>query len=106
MIAIITKMNNSLARFPEADENDKFEAKELLEIISGSESLKGYRSSPESRNTGRNTMATSQQSLGSISQVIGPVVDVSFETGDLPAIYTALHITNPAINDKAVWGRV
>jgi hypothetical protein len=33
MIAIITKMNNSLARFPEADENDKFEAKELLEII-------------------------------------------------------------------------
>jgi hypothetical protein len=33
MVAIITKMNNSLARFPEANENDKFEASELLEII-------------------------------------------------------------------------
>jgi hypothetical protein len=50
MIAIITKMNNSLARFPEADENDKFEASELLEIIKwslpngwrGKFDLKGY----------------------------------------------------------------
>jgi hypothetical protein len=33
MIAIITKMNNSLARFPEADETDKFDTRELLEII-------------------------------------------------------------------------
>jgi hypothetical protein len=33
MIAIFTKMNNSLARFPEADDNDKFEQSELLEII-------------------------------------------------------------------------
>jgi hypothetical protein len=33
MIAITKKMNNSLARFPEADENDRFEARELLEII-------------------------------------------------------------------------
>jgi hypothetical protein len=33
LVAIITKMNNSLARFPEADENDKFEQSELLEII-------------------------------------------------------------------------
>jgi hypothetical protein len=33
MIAIITKMNNSLARFPEADECDKFKDKELLEIV-------------------------------------------------------------------------
>jgi FtsZ-interacting cell division protein YlmF len=33
LAAIITKMNNSLARFPEADENDRFEQGELLEII-------------------------------------------------------------------------
>jgi hypothetical protein len=33
LVAIITKMNNSLARFPEADEHDKFERSELLEII-------------------------------------------------------------------------
>jgi hypothetical protein len=33
LFAIITKMNNSLARFPEADENDKFEQSELLEVI-------------------------------------------------------------------------
>jgi F-type H+-transporting ATPase subunit beta len=36
---------------------------------------------------------------GIIRQVIGPVVDVEFE-GELPAILTALWITNPAINDQ------
>ncbi|MGH7898926.1 MAG: F0F1 ATP synthase subunit beta, partial [Candidatus Binatia bacterium] len=39
-------------------------------------------------------------SVGRISQVIGPVVDVDFEEGDLPPIYNALMITNPAINDE------
>ncbi len=37
--------------------------------------------------------------IGRIKQVIGPVVDVEFE-GELPAILTALLITNPAINDE------
>ncbi|MBN1140532.1 MAG: F0F1 ATP synthase subunit beta [Deltaproteobacteria bacterium] len=37
---------------------------------------------------------------GKISQVIGPVVDVEFEEGNLPEIYTALKITNPAIGDE------
>jgi F-type H+-transporting ATPase subunit beta len=37
---------------------------------------------------------------GRISQVIGPVVDVEFESGDLPPIYNALRITNPAISDE------
>ncbi|MEK6607278.1 MAG: F0F1 ATP synthase subunit beta [Myxococcota bacterium] len=37
---------------------------------------------------------------GRISQVIGAVVDVVFDTGDLPAIYTALRVTNPAIDDR------
>jgi F-type H+-transporting ATPase subunit beta len=37
--------------------------------------------------------------FGKISQVIGPVVDVVFE-GGLPEIYTALRVTNSAINDK------
>ena len=37
---------------------------------------------------------------GKISQVIGPVVDVEFEEGNLPEIYTALKITNPAIDDQ------
>jgi len=36
---------------------------------------------------------------GKISQVIGAVVDVAF-AGDLPEIYTALKITNPAISDQ------
>ena len=31
--------------------------------------------------------------MGKIAQVIGPVVDVSFE-GELPPIYTALKITD------------
>jgi len=37
---------------------------------------------------------------GKISQVIGPVVDVKFERGQLPPILNALRITNPAINDQ------
>ncbi len=37
---------------------------------------------------------------GIITQVIGPVVDVSFPGGDLPPIYTALRVTNPAIDDR------
>ncbi len=36
--------------------------------------------------------------VGKIAQVIGNVVDVAFE-GELPAIYDALLITNPAIDD-------
>jgi F-type H+-transporting ATPase subunit beta len=38
--------------------------------------------------------------VGKITQVIGPVVDVYFEAGELPQIYTALRVTNPAISDK------
>jgi len=37
---------------------------------------------------------------GKVVQVIGPVIDVQFSTGDLPEIYTALSVTNPAINDQ------
>src|ERR1700710_2447386 len=39
-------------------------------------------------------------SQGKIVQVIGPVVDVEFQGGDLPEINTALRISNPSINDK------
>lgn len=37
---------------------------------------------------------------GIVKQVMGPVVDVEFETGDLPAINTALRVTNPAIDTR------
>ncbi len=37
---------------------------------------------------------------GRIVQVIGPVIDVEFEEGNLPNIMNALTITNPAINDE------
>ena len=36
---------------------------------------------------------------GKVIQVTGPVVDVEFQEGSLPEILTALHITNPAIDD-------
>ena len=42
-------------------------------------------------------MATTQF-VGKIRQVIGPVVDVEFPSGQLPAIYNALKVTNPSIN--------
>jgi len=41
------------------------------------------------------------ENVGKIVQVMGPVVDVEFEPGKLPTIYTALLITNPVINDEA-----
>jgi F-type H+/Na+-transporting ATPase subunit beta len=37
--------------------------------------------------------------IGKIVQVMGPVVDIEFQPGQLPAILTALLITNPTIND-------
>jgi F-type H+-transporting ATPase subunit beta len=40
-------------------------------------------------------------SNGKIVQVMGPVVDVEFEGGDLPEVLTALKTTNPSINDEA-----
>jgi F-type H+-transporting ATPase subunit beta len=38
--------------------------------------------------------------IGKVVQVIGPVVDVTFQEGQLPSILNAITITNPAINDE------
>ena len=38
--------------------------------------------------------------IGTIVQVIGPVVDVAFDEGNLPEILNAITITNPTIDDK------
>jgi len=40
------------------------------------------------------------ENLGRIKQIIGPVLDVEFESGRLPAIYHAIKVTNPSINDS------
>ena len=40
------------------------------------------------------------ENIGKIAQVLGPVVDVEFEQGNLPTILTALLISNPSINDE------
>ncbi len=37
---------------------------------------------------------------GKIKQVMGPVVDVEFPTGEMPPIFNALKTTNKSINDK------
>ena len=39
-------------------------------------------------------------SKGSITQVIGPVIDVEFAPGEIPPIYNALTVSNPAISDE------
>ena len=41
----------------------------------------------------------SDQNVGKITRVIGPVVDVEFEAGKLPRILDALFVTNPGIDD-------
>ncbi|HEU5057317.1 MAG TPA: F0F1 ATP synthase subunit beta, partial [Kofleriaceae bacterium] len=46
------------------------------------------------------TTDVSPNSIGTIAQVIGPVVDVAFSSADLPEIGTALLISNPAISPK------
>ncbi len=38
--------------------------------------------------------------IGKIVQVMGPVVDVEFPPGQVPAILDALRVTNPAIDDR------
>ena len=47
-------------------------------------------------------MATdfSPNSMGRVVQVIGPVVDVAFESAELPEINTALVLTNPSIDKR------
>src|SRR5262245_57957574 len=38
--------------------------------------------------------------LGTVAQVIGPVVDVDFPPGQLPALMTALTLSNPSISNQ------
>lgn len=38
--------------------------------------------------------------IGHIRQVLGPVIDIEFSGGKLPAIYDAITITNPAIDNR------
>src|SRR5687767_15546747 len=47
-------------------------------------------------------MATdlSPNSMGRVVQVIGPVVDVAFDSAELPEINTALLLTNPSIDKR------
>src|SRR3569832_1615519 len=40
-------------------------------------------------------------SVGKITQVIGPVVDVDFPPGKLPKILNALKVSNPSISAEA-----
>ncbi len=41
-----------------------------------------------------------QANHGRIIQVIGPVVDVAFDKGEIPEILSALRVTNPSISDE------
>ncbi len=41
-----------------------------------------------------------KQRVGVIAQVLGPIIDVQFEAGSLPSIFSALTVTNPSIDDK------
>ncbi len=42
----------------------------------------------------------SAQANGRINQILGNVIDVEFANGALPAIFTALRVTNPSIDDR------
>src|SRR3954466_11888892 len=42
------------------------------------------------------------KNVGKIVQVIGPVIDVEFDAGNLPAIYNALHVVSDGKGGGAV----
>ncbi len=42
----------------------------------------------------------SDKNLGRITQVIGPVLDIEFQPGNLPAIFNAVRVTNPTIGPE------
>ena len=42
------------------------------------------------------------KNIGKIVQVIGPVVDILFEDGELPALLTAIEIDNKNNHEKLV----
>src|SRR3569833_3406851 len=46
------------------------------------------------------TTDNSPNSMGRVVQVIGPVVDVAFDSAELPEINTALLLTNKAIDSR------
>jgi F-type H+-transporting ATPase subunit beta len=43
-------------------------------------------------------MAETTAMIGRVKQVLGPVIDVEFPPGQLPAIYNALRLTNPTLD--------
>ncbi|HHL39306.1 MAG TPA: F0F1 ATP synthase subunit beta [Deltaproteobacteria bacterium] len=43
---------------------------------------------------------TETANIGKITQVIGPVLDVEFPPGKLPALYNAIKVTNPSISSE------
>ena len=45
-------------------------------------------------------MTKSKMKEGKIVQVIGPVIDIEFEEGDLPTIYNAVKLTNTRISEE------
>ncbi len=45
------------------------------------------------------------ENIGKVKQVIGPVLDIEFQPGRLPAIYNAVKLTNPSISN-AKWNLV
>src|SRR5712692_871794 len=45
-------------------------------------------------------MAATAHGVGRVTQILGPVVDVEFPSGSLPAIFTALKLSNPGISNQ------
>ncbi len=45
-------------------------------------------------------METTDGRIGKVVQVMGPVVDIEFENGELPPVLTAIKLTNPLLSDK------
>jgi len=56
--------------------------------------------STDKKTLGHRGQAMTQLQNGSITQVIGPVVDVEFPPGALPPILSALRVSNQAISDE------
>src|SRR5512143_3220824 len=60
----------------------------------------------KTQNVTKKSAGTTQQNVGKVIQVIGPVLDVEFEPEHLPEIYNALVVDQPGGSGARELGRV
>ncbi|MFQ5735933.1 MAG: F0F1 ATP synthase subunit beta [Thermodesulfobacteriota bacterium] len=64
-----------------------------------SKTTRGLAGDADSSST-QGLIGENEKNIGKITQVIGPVLDIEFPPGKLPAIYNAVKVTNPSLSPE------